>query len=114
MFANPLWSVLILVALGIVYGIIRYKHGGPLLLNNDHIKDWKARWLARLIAFRSFVAVQVAALLIALPDLIVLIAPVDLSWLIGESWAKFVSGALAAFLAINAALKTKPDGVKAA
>lgn len=113
MFANPLWSVLILLALAALYGFIRYKHGGPLLLNNDHIKDWKARWLARLVAWRSFVAMEIAALLIALPDLIVLIAPVDFSWLIGDSWAKIVSGALATFLSINAALKTKPDGVKA-
>jgi di/tricarboxylate transporter len=114
MFANPLWSVLILLALVGVYIVIRIKHGGPLLENNNHIRDWKARWLARLVAFRSFVAVQVAALLIALPDLIVLIAPVDFSWLIGDSWAKIISGLLAAFLSINAALKTKPDGVKVA
>lgn len=113
MFANPIWSGLILLGVAALYAFIRWRHGGPLLENNEHVRDWKARWWARLVAFRSWVAAFVAAVMLAAPDLIVLIAPVDFSWLIGERYAKIVTGALAAFLAINNAMKTKPDGERA-
>jgi hypothetical protein len=56
-----------------------------------------------------------AGLLIGLPDILVAIIPgLDLTWLIGESWSKTILGALSTFLLVNAALKTKRDGVKAA
>lgn len=106
MFANPLWSILILLSLFAVYGIIRWKHGGPLLIGNATL--WE-----RVVAFRSWVATAIAGLLIAAPDLLVALAPVDLSPIIGERWAPIVSGALAAFLALNRALSTKPEGTPA-
>lgn len=114
MFANPVWSLLVLVVLAILYGIVRYKHGGPLLANNERVRDWKTRWWARIVAWRSWIATAISAILIAAPDLIVLVAPVDLSPFIGPKWAPIVSGSLAAFLAINNLLKTKPVGEKAA
>jgi hypothetical protein len=106
MFANPLWSILILLGLLAVYGIIRWKHGGPLLIGNATLWD-------RIVAFRSWVATAIAGVLIAAPDLLVALAPVDLSPVIGEKWAPIVSGALAGFLALNRAFSTKPDGTAA-
>lgn len=112
MFLNPLFSLLVLVFAAAVYFLIRWKHRKPLLDNNDHVQDWKWRWWARIVAFRSWVAACIAAVLLAAPDLIVAIAPIDFSPFIGENYARLVSGALAAFLTINNAMKTKPDGVR--
>jgi hypothetical protein len=114
MFANPLWSVLILLALVGVYIVIRIKHGKPLFQAFSG-GAWLDNWIAWLVAFRSWVAGAVAGLLVGLPDILVTIIPgLDLTWLIGENWSKIVLGALSTFLTINAAFKTKPDGVKAA
>lgn len=106
MFANPLWSVAILLGLFAVYGVIRWKNGGPLLVSNKTLWD-------RIVAFRSWVATAAAAVLIAVPDILVALTPIDLSPFIGEKWAPIVSGSLAAFLALNRAFSTKPDGTVA-
>ena len=106
MFANPIWSVLILAGLAGSYIIIRIKHGGPLLSTSHTWGEW-------FIAFRTWVMAQVAGLLLALPDILVLIAPFDFSPLIGENYAKLVTLGFGIFMAVNAALKTKPDGQKA-
>jgi hypothetical protein len=114
MFANPIWSILIIAGLIALYAfVIRPRLKVAFSETYLHIDGWRARQFARLHAFRSWVATVIAGLLIALPDIIVAVLPVDLSWLIGENWAKIVTGALAAYLAINRAFATKPDSEKA-
>ena len=114
MFANPIWSVLILGGVIALYWfVIRPRLEVAFSATYAHIDDFWARQWARVVAFRSYIASVVAAVLIAAPDIIVAIAPVDLSGIIGPKWAPIVSGLLAAFLAINRAFSTKPDSERA-
>lgn len=104
MFANPLWSVLIIVGLIVMYAIIRFKHEAPLLSTSQTWWEW-------IIAFRTWVAAWIAGLLLALPDILVLITPFDFSPWIGSEYAKLVTLAFGIFAAINASLKTRPVDV---
>lgn len=109
MFANPIWSVLILAGLvAVYYFIIRPRLRVAFSETYAHLDTWWERWWARIVAFRSWIATVAAALLIALPDILVAVTPIDLSPFIGEKWAPLVSGALAAFLALNRAFSTTP------
>lgn len=110
MFLPPLYSVLVLAALVGLYFVVRYKHGGPLLLSRTDVDGWWSRQLARIWAFRTWIVNAVGGILIALPDIIVALVPVDLTPLIGPEWSKIVGAAMLIFNAINAALKTKPPG----
>lgn len=113
MFANPLWSVLLIAALiAIYFFVIRPKLQARFVDTYSHIDNWWARQIARLHAFRSWVATVIAGLAIALPDIVVAITPIDLTPFIGTEWAPRVAGALAAYLALNRAFSTKPDGEK--
>src|SRR6478609_9268171 len=105
-------SLFVIAALVAVYIIVRIKHGKPLFEAFSG-GAWLDNWIAWIVAFRSWVATFIAGILVALPDLIVQLLPVDFSPFIGENYAKIVGGALAIFLAINNAFKTKPDNVKA-
>lgn len=106
MFANPLWSVAILAGLIGVYIVIRIRHGAPLFAAGSGWLDW-------IVRFRSWVATALAGVLIALPDIIVALLPVDLSPVIGTRWAPLVTAGLTAFLALNRAFSTKPVGERA-
>lgn len=110
MFLPPLYSVLVLAALAGLYLVVRYKHGGPLLLSRSDVDSWWVRQLARIWAFRTWIVNALGGILIAAPDIIVALVPVDLTPLIGAEWAKTVGGAMIVFNAINAALRTKPPG----
>lgn len=110
MFANPLLSVAILAALGLMFLIMRLKHGGPLLAPYRHIDNWWTWLKAITFGFRSWVASAVTGILIAFPDIAVAILPVDLSWAIGERYATTLTGMLTAYLAVNRAWSTKPPG----
>lgn len=114
MFANPLWSVLILAGLAaLYYFVIRPRLRVRFTDTYAHIDGWWARQWARTVAFRSWIATAIAGVLIAAPDILAAVIPIDLSPFIGTKWAPIVSGALAAFLALNRAFSTKPDGQKA-
>ena len=111
MFANPIWSVLLLVGVFALYWfVIRPK--APILEVGKEIKGFWARWTERIIRYRSYVAGLVGALLVALPDLLVAVAPFDFSPFIGPEWAKKVGSVLALFLLVNTAFKTKPGNEK--
>lgn len=110
MFMPPLYSVLIFVALAVLYFVIRWLHNGPLLESKADIEGLWSRWLARLWAFRTWVVTSIGGALIALPDLIVAVLPVDLTPLIGDGWAKKIGAVMLLFNAFNAAFKTKPPG----
>lgn len=111
MFANPIWSVLLLVAVFALYWfVIRPK--APILEKAKDVDGFFARWWTRIVAYRSYVAGMVGALLVALPDILVAIAPFDFSPFIGPEWAKKVGSVLALFLLVNTALKTKPGNEK--
>lgn len=114
MFANPLWSVGILAGLILLYMfVIRPRLKVRFVDTYTHIDGVWARWWARTVAFRSWIATALAGVLIAVPDIVVALTPIDLTPFIGEKWAPIVSGALAGFLALNRAFSTKPDGTVA-
>ena len=69
-------------------------------------------WLDRLHRFRSYVATAITALMVALPDIAVAVAPVDLSGVVGHWWAQLWTTALAVYLALNRAFSTTPPGEK--
>lgn len=110
MFLPPTYSVLILVALALIYVVMRIRHGGPLLESRAEVDSWLARQLARIWAFRTWLVNLVGGLMLALPDIAVALVPIDLTPLIGTDWSKKVGAVMLAFNAINAALKTKPPG----
>lgn len=109
MFLNPIWSVLLLVAVASLYVfVIRPRLAVAFTETYAHIDGWWARQYARLYAFRSYVATAFAALAIALPDIVVAVLPIDLTWLVGPNWAPVITALLAAYLAINRGFATTP------
>lgn len=113
MYLHPIWSLLLLASVaGLYFGIIRPRLQSKFLDLYADIDNFWERWLARLIAFRSYAATILAAVLIAGPDIAVQLAPVDLSGVIGEKWAKLIAALLTVFLVLNSVLKTKPGETK--
>lgn len=113
MFANPVWSVLLLVAVGALYWfVIRPRLKVKFLDTYGHLDSFWARLLARTVAFRSYIATALTALMIALPDIAVALAPVDLTDVVGKGWAQAWTTGLAIFLAVNRAFSTKPGEEK--
>lgn len=108
MFANPFYSVALLAGVFALYWfVIRPKVA--FLEVGTEVEGFFSRWLTRLHAFRTYVAGAVAGLLIAMPDLLVSIAPFDFSPLIGQEWSLKVAAALGLYAVVNRAFSTKRD-----
>ena len=108
MFANPIWSVLLLAApIAVYWFIIRPRLQTRFTDLYAHIDGFWARLWARLYAFRTFMVASGGAVLVALPDLLVQIAPLDFSFL-PQPWAGFVSPACLIAVALMKAFETKP------
>lgn len=74
MFANPLWSFLILVALVLIYRfIISPRLRVRFSETYTHIDGFWARLWARIVAFRSPIVAAVGPILTALPDILIFI-----------------------------------------
>jgi hypothetical protein len=67
---------------------------------------YRGRLLARLYAFRSFVAGVVAAVAYALPTLAEGLLGANLP--LPEPWSSYVAGAASMYLVVNRAFATKP------
>lgn len=110
MFANPLWSLAILVALALVYRfIISPRLRVRFAETYAHIDGFWARFWARVYAFRTPIVAAMGPILSALPDLLVLIPTLDLSFL-PQPWPAWANGASAFAVIIMKAYETKPDG----
>lgn len=108
MFANPIWSVLLLAApIALYWFVIRPRLETRFMDLYQHLDSFWARVWARLHAFRTFVIASLGAVLVALPDLLVQVAPLDFSWL-PQPWAAFVSPACLFLVAVMKAFETKP------
>lgn len=113
MYLNPAWSVLLLLAVGALYWfVIRPRLRVAFLETYAHLDSFWARVWARLVAFRSYFATALAAVMIALPDIAVALSPIDLSEFVGKWWAQAWTTGLAIFLAVNRAFSTKPGEQK--
>lgn len=114
MFANPLWSALILLALVLIYlFIISPRWKVSYSESYAYVHDFWARQWARIYTFRTPIVAALGPVLAALPDLIVLIPTLDLSWL-PAPWPAWAMGASSFATIIMKAFETKRDGVKAA
>jgi len=114
MFANPLWSLLLLIIPVLVYRFIisprlRKRYSEIYV----HIESFWARQWARVYAFRTFVISAMGTVLAAAPDLLVAITPLDFSTILPQPWGLYVGTGVAIAVALMKAFETKPGEVKA-
>lgn len=111
MYLNPWFSVAILVGVLLLYFLV-IRPKAAFLEVRQHVDGFFSRLWARIVAFRSYVATFITAIMVAAPDIAVKMLPIDLSGIVGENWAKYWVTALSIFLAINNAMRTKPGDEK--
>lgn len=112
MFANPIWSILLLcVPVGVFWFIIlpRLKRRFTEIYSN---RPWFARVTARLYAFRTFFIATFGAVLAAAPDILVAVAPLDFSSFLPQPWGLYVGTGVGVTVALMKAFETKPGEEK--
>ena len=109
MFAHPIWSLLLLAApVALYWFVIRPRLKVRFTDLYGHLDSlWERVW-ARIVAFRTFWIATVGALVTALPDLLVLITPVDFSGILPQPWPAFTGPATSAVIVLMKAFETKP------
>lgn len=111
MFANPIWSILLLAApIALYWFVIRPRLKAKFTELYDHIDSFWGRVWARTYAFRTFWIGVAGAVVTAAPDLLVLIAPVDFSGILPQPWPAFTGPATSAIIVLMKAFETKPAG----
>jgi uncharacterized RDD family membrane protein YckC len=113
MFAHPIWSLLLLAApVALYWFVIRPRLDAKLSeIYADLDTFWERLW-ARTYAFRSVVITSAGAVLAALPDLLVRISSLDLSFL-PQPWAAWTMGGASVAVAVMKAFETKPKDEQA-
>lgn len=112
MFANPLWSLLLLIIPFLVYWfVIRPRLQARLTQIYAGVGSFWSRQWARVYAFRTFIVTTIGALLIALPDLLVIISPLDFSFL-PQPWAGWVGPICMIVIQLMKAFETRPGESK--
>jgi hypothetical protein len=109
MFANPIWSFLLLASPFAVYFLIirpRLKASLPEVFENIDGR-WAKVW-AFLKRFQTLVVYAAGALLLAAPDILVTVAPVDFSDVLPRPWAAYVGPGCMALNFLLKALSTTP------
>lgn len=108
MFANPLWSVLLLlIPVAVYWFVIRPRLKAKftdLYANIDSV--WGRIW-ARAYAFRTFFIATFGAVVTALPDLLVRVMSVDFSFL-PQPWPMYVSIGTTVVITLMKAFETTP------
>lgn len=113
MFANPIWSVLLLLApVALYWFVIRPRLRARFTELYAGIDSFWGRLAARLYAFRTFMIASAGAVLVALPDILVTIAPLDFSTILPQPWGLYVGTAVAVIVAIMKAFETRPGEQK--
>lgn len=109
MFANPIWSALLLAApVALYWFVIRPRLEARFVdLYADLDSFWARAW-ARLYAFRTFWIGVAGVIMTAAPDLLVLIAPVDFSGVLPQPWPAFTGPVTSAIIVLMKAFETKP------
>lgn len=109
MFANPIWSLLLLAApIALYWFVIRPRLETRFLdLYADLDSFWQRVW-ARTKAFRSFWVGVAGAIVTAAPDLLVLISPLDFSGVLPQPWPAYTGPVTSAILVVMKAFDTKP------
>lgn len=109
MFANPLWSLLLLaLPIALYWAVIRPRLKAKFTELYADLDSFWARLWARTYAFRTFWIGVVGVLATALPDLLVLIAPVDFSGVLPQPWPAYTGPITSAAIVLMKAFETKP------
>lgn len=114
MFAHWIWSVLLLAAFVAIYWfIIRPRLKAKFTELYADIDSFWGRLWARTYAFRTFWVAAFGALMTALPDILVAIAPLDFSQILPQPWAGFTGIGTTVAIALMKAFETKPKDEQA-
>ena len=114
MFANPLWSVALMLAPFVLYWLVIRPRLQERFLNlYSDLNSFWCRVRARLYAFRTFWIATAGALVTALPDLLVLVTPLDFSPFLPQPWPAYTGPATTAIITIMKAFETKPGEQRA-
>lgn len=109
MFAHWIWSVLLLAApVALYWFVIRPRLKAKFTELYADIDSFWGRVWARTYAFRTFWIATFGAVVTALPDLLVLIAPIDFSGILPQPWPAFTGPATSAAIVLMKAFETKP------
>lgn len=114
MFANPIWSILLLAApIALYWFVIRPRLKIKFTDLYAHIDSFWGRVWARTYAFRTFWIATFGAVVTALPDILVQVAPLDFSGFLPQPWPAYTSSAVAIAISLMKAFETKPAGQQA-
>jgi hypothetical protein len=109
MFANPIWSVLILLFfVGLYFLVIRPRLRAPINVLYDGIEGWWPRIKIVVYKLRTFMVALAGGILIAAPDILVHIAPLDFSAFLPQPWAAYVGPFCMMAIALMKAFETTP------
>lgn len=113
MFANPIWSLLLLAApVALYWFVIRPRLQAKFLDLYAGLDTMWARVKARAYVFRTFWIATAGAVITALPDILVQIAPLDFSNILPQPWPAYTGPATASILALMRAFETKRGETK--
>lgn len=108
MFANPIWSILLLAApIALYWFVIRPRLKAKLTELYDHIDSFWGRVWARTYAFRTFVIATFTAVITAAPDLLVKVSALDFSFL-PQPWPMYTSLFFTITVSLMKAFETRP------
>lgn len=114
MFANPIWSLLLLCApVALYWFVIRPRLQAKFTELYDHIDSFWGRVWARTYAFRTFWIATAGAVVTALPDILAAIAPVDFSGILPQPWPAYTGPATTIAITLMKAFETKPKDEQA-
>lgn len=109
MFANPLWSVLLLLLpIALYFGVIKPRLKAGLTTIYADAGSMRQRVWARAYAFRTFWIATTGVVVTAAPDILVQVAPLDFSPWLPQPWPAYTGPACTATIALMKALETKP------
>lgn len=109
MFANPFWSVLLLaLPIALYWFVIRPRLRAKLTDLYAHLDSFWARIWARMYAFRTFWIATLTAVLTALPDILVQLAPLDFSGILPQPWPAYTTTGFTLTVTLMKAFETTP------
>lgn len=109
MFANPIWSILLLAApVALYWFVIRPRLKARFVDIYADLDSFWARVWARIYAFRTFWIATLGAIVTAAPDILVQIAPLDFSPFLPQPWPAYTGPATTIAITLMKAFETKP------
>lgn len=110
MFAHVFWSVLLIAApVALYWLVIRPRLKARLVDVYAGLDSFWARVWARTYAFRTFWLATATAVVTALPDLLVAVAPLDFSGILPRPWPAYTTAIFTVVVTLMKAFETKPD-----